>query len=61
MGCVDWIDLAQDRGKWKVFVKPFMNLLVPQDDGHFLIGFKNISFSRRISFMECFRIQAVFD
>jgi hypothetical protein len=53
---VDWIDLAQDRGKWPALVSPFMNLLVPQDD-----GYENISFSRRLSSMEYFHIQDVFE
>jgi hypothetical protein len=60
MGCVDWIVLAQDRGKWPALVKTFTNLLVPQDDGYFLISFENISFSRRHHSMEYFQIQAVF-
>jgi hypothetical protein len=25
----DWIDLAQDRGQWRVFVNAAMNLQVP--------------------------------
>jgi hypothetical protein len=54
MGCVDWIDLAQDRGKRPALVKPFMNLLVPQDDGYFLISYGNISFSGRLSSMDFF-------
>jgi hypothetical protein len=28
-GGVDWIDLAQDRDKWKVLVNTVMNLRVP--------------------------------
>ena len=28
-GCMDWIDLAQDRGKWRVLVNAIMNLRVP--------------------------------
>jgi hypothetical protein len=26
---IDWIDLAQDRGQWKVLENMVMNLLVP--------------------------------
>jgi len=58
---VVWIDLAQDRGKWTALVNPFMNLLVPHNDGYFLISFENISFSRRLTSMEYFKIQDVFD
>jgi hypothetical protein len=61
MGCVVWIHLAQDRGKWPTLVNPFMNLLVAHNDGYFLISFENISFSRRLSSMEYFQIQDVFD
>jgi hypothetical protein len=28
-GGVDWIDLAQDRDRWRAFLKTPMNLLVP--------------------------------
>ena len=29
MGCMDWIDLAQDRNRWWAFVIAVMNFLVP--------------------------------
>jgi hypothetical protein len=31
VGCrgMDWIDLAQDRGRWRALVKAVMNLRVP--------------------------------
>ena len=48
-GCVDWIDLVQNRGKWQAFVKNRMNNLrsiimcgIPW------LAEKKISFSRRI-------------
>jgi hypothetical protein len=28
-GCMDWIDLAQDRDQWKALVNMIMNLQVP--------------------------------
>jgi hypothetical protein len=28
-GCVDWMDLAQDRDRWHVLVSAVMNLWVP--------------------------------
>jgi hypothetical protein len=28
-GCMDWIDLAQDRDRWRAVVNETMNLLVP--------------------------------
>ena len=35
-GDLDWIDLAQDRDKWRVLVKAVMNLPVPRNAGNFL-------------------------
>jgi hypothetical protein len=28
-GCMDWIELAQDRGRWRALVTAAMNLRVP--------------------------------
>jgi hypothetical protein len=36
VGCVDWIDLAQDRDRWQALVNAAMNLLVAKNAGNFL-------------------------
>jgi hypothetical protein len=28
-GCMDWIDMAQDRDRWRALVSAVMNLRVP--------------------------------
>jgi hypothetical protein len=35
-GGMDWIDLGQDRGRWRIVVKAVMNLRVPQYAWNFL-------------------------
>ena len=35
-GGMDWIDLAQDRDKWRTLVTAIMNLRVPLNAGNFL-------------------------
>jgi hypothetical protein len=32
---MDWIDLAEERGRWRALVNTVMNLQVPQNDEKF--------------------------
>jgi hypothetical protein len=43
---MDWIELAEDRERWRA-VNAVMNVWVPEIAGNFLTSCKPVSFSRR--------------
>jgi hypothetical protein len=46
-GGMDWIDVAQDRNRWRALVNTVMNLWVPYNVGKFLSSCTTGGFSRR--------------
>jgi hypothetical protein len=51
-GCMDWIEVAQDRGWWRTLVNMAMNLRAPQPVGIFLSICATGSVSRRAQVMK---------
>jgi len=59
-GVVVWLDLAQDRGRWRALINVIMNLQVQWNAWHFLTSWEPVSFSRMtlgllsLSFFQCY-------
>ena len=46
-GCGDWMELAQDRERWRALVSTVMNIRIPKKRGISWLATEPVSFSRR--------------
>jgi hypothetical protein len=49
-GSMNWIDLAQDKDRWRALMCMVMNLRIPKNAGNFLSSSTTGGLSRRIQF-----------
>jgi hypothetical protein len=52
-GGMHWIDLAQDRNRWKALINAVMNLMVPYNAGNFLTDFSGRTLLHGVCLFVC--------